>query len=97
MDNTQAFRDYLQLEKNYSLHTVNAYLKDIAFFDDFLKAEFGDVDLTQVKYPQIRSWIVSMVDAGMENATVNRKVSSLKSFYKFLLKIKQVEASPLLK
>src|SRR5690606_18694839 len=52
---------------------------------------------TQVKYPQIRSWIVSMVDAGMENATVNRKISSMKAFYKYLLKIKQIEASRLLK
>lgn len=97
MDNVRAFRDYLHLEKNYSLHTVNAYLKDIDFFNEFLQAEFGDMDLTEVKYGQIRSWIVSMVDAGMENVTVNRKVSSLKSFYKFLLKIKQVQASPLLK
>lgn len=96
-NNQQAFRDYLHLEKNYSPHTVNAYLKDIGFFSDFLQAEFGGMDLAEVKYGQIRSWIVSMVDAGMENGTVNRKVSSLKSFYKFLLKIRQIQASPLLK
>jgi integrase/recombinase XerC len=96
-NNQQAFRDYLQLEKNYSGHTVNAYLKDISFFETFLDAEFGAVALTEVKYPQIRSWIVSMVDGGLSNSSVNRKISSLKSFYKFLLKIKQVDASPLLK
>jgi len=96
-NNLQAFRDYLYLEKNYSLHTVNAYLKDLEFFNGFLDAEFGNVDLAEVKYAQIRRWIVSMVDAGMANSSVNRKVASLKSFYKFLLKIKAIEASPLLK
>ncbi|RZJ27512.1 MAG: integrase, partial [Flavobacterium sp.] len=95
--NQQAFRDYLHLEKNYSLHTVNAYLKDLGFFQGFLEAEYGDVELVDVKYGQIRSWIVSMVDAGISNTSINRKISSLKSFYKFLLKIKQITASPLLK
>src|SRR5688572_20757501 len=95
--NTTAFRDYLQLEKNYSPHTVNAYLNDIGFFEEFLKLEFGEESLTKVKYPHIRGWIVSLVDAGISNSSVNRKISSLKAFYKFLLKIKQIEASPLLK
>src|SRR6476661_4052491 len=95
--NQHAFRDYLHLEKNYSLHTVNAYLKDLDFFSDFLEAEFGNVDLIDVKYAQIRSWIVSLVDAGISNTSVNRKISSLKSFYKFLLKTKQISVSPLLK
>lgn len=96
-NNQQAFRDYLQLEKNYSAHTVNAYLKDVSFFESFLESEFGKTGLTEVQYGQIRSWIVSMVDAGTSNVSVNRKISSLRSFYKFLLKIKQIEASPLLK
>jgi integrase/recombinase XerC len=95
--NTTAFRDYLQKEKNYSPHTVNAYLNDIGFFAEFLKTEFEIDDLVEVKYPQIRSWIVSMVDGGISNSSVNRKIASLKAFYKFLLKIKQVDASPLLK
>ena len=97
MDNVKAFRDYLKLEKKYSLHTVGAYLQDIQFFTEFLEAQFGDADLVSVKYPQIRNWIVSLVDAGVSNRSVNRKISSLKAFYKFLLKIKQIEASPLLK
>ncbi len=96
-NNEAAFGDYLRLEKNYSAHTVNAYLKDIEFFSAFLETEFGPTDLTEVRYGQIRSWIVSMVDGGISNTSVNRKISSLKSFYKFLLKIKQIEASPLLK
>ena len=93
----QAFRDYLQLEKNYSPHTVNGYCQDVEFFGAFLKVEFGDENLLDVNYSQIRSWIVSLVDAGISNASVNRKIASLKCFYKFLLKSKQVETSPLLK
>jgi integrase/recombinase XerC len=97
MNNLKAFQDYLQLEKNYSLHTVNAYVNDLSFFQEFLKSNFEDESLEKVNYSMIRSWIVSMVDDGISNSSVNRKVSSLKSFYKFLLKIKQIESSPLLK
>ena len=98
MTNTlQSFKDYLQLEKNYSPHTVNAYLNDIVFFQKFLQKEFEQDTLHEVNYSQIRSWIVSMVDQEMSNTSVNRKISSLKSFYKFLLKTKQIQVSPLLK
>ena len=98
MTNTlQSFKDYLQLEKNYSPHTVNAYLNDIVFFQKFLQKEFEQDILQEVNYSQIRSWIVSLVDDGISNTSVNRKVASLKSFYKFLLKTKQIQVSPLLK
>lgn len=97
MDNKQAFADYLQMEKNYSLHTVNAYIGDLGFFEGFLLLEFEQESLSDVNYAQIRSWIVSLVDAGLSNTSVNRKISSLKSFYRFLLKTKQIEVTPLLK
>ena len=93
----KAFQEYLQLEKNYSLHTVNAYGNDLIFFQEFLKSNFDTEKLEEVNYSMIRSWILSMVDAGVSNSSVNRKISSLKSFYKFLLKIKVIESSPLLK
>jgi len=92
-----SYKDYLQKEKNYSLHTVTAYYNDLSDFEEFLKKEFDQDGLEEVNYSQIRSWIVFLVDSGVSNASVNRKISSLKSFYKFLLKIKQVESSPLLK
>ncbi len=95
--NKDAFRDYLQLEKKYSAHTVNAYLNDISFFEVFNKAHFDQDDIEGVNYSQIRSWIVSLVDEGVSNVSVNRKMASLKSFYKFLLKTKQIEVSPMLK
>ena len=98
MDNSkQAFRDYLLLEKNYSLHTVNGYGKDLLFFETYINKEFEQEDLVTVNYAQIRSWIVTLVDAGVSNSSVNRKIASLKSYYKFLLKTKQIEVSPLLK
>lgn len=98
MDNSkQAYRDYLELEKKYSAHTVLAYLNDIGFFEAFLQTEFDQESLFEVNYSQIRSWIVSLVDARVSNNSINRKMSSLKSFYKFLLKTKQIDVSPLLK
>lgn len=91
------FHDYLLLEKNYSPHTVAAYINDIGFFETFLATAFDDANLIAVNYNQIRSWIVSLSDDGISNASINRKISSLKSFYKFLLKAKQIDSSPLLK
>jgi integrase/recombinase XerC len=96
-NNKDAFRDYLQLEKKYSPHTVNAYLNDIGFFESFNKNEFDQNNIDQANYSQIRSWIVSLVDDGMSNVSINRKMQSLKAFYKFLLKTKQIEVNPLLK
>ncbi len=96
-NNKDAFKDYLQLEKKYSPHTVNAYLNDINFFESFNKNQFDQENIDQVNYNQIRTWIVSLVDDGISNVSVNRKMQSLKAYYKFLLKIKQIEVSPLLK
>jgi integrase/recombinase XerC len=96
-NNLQPFRDYLQLEKNYSPHTVNAYLNDLVFFQEFIQATFEQENIDEVNYSQIRSWIVQLVDDGISNSSVNRKISSLKAFYKFLLKTKQIEINPLLK
>jgi len=98
MENSKtAFRDYLQLEKKYSPHTVNAYLNDLISFETYIHSEFETDDLLNVNYSLIRSWIVTLVDAQISNTSVNRKISSLKSYYKFLLKTKQIAISPLLK
>jgi integrase/recombinase XerC len=98
MENSKAaFRDYLQLEKKYSPHTVNAYLNDLISFETYIHSEFDSDDLLNVNYSLIRSWIVTLVDAQISNTSVNRKIASLKSYYKFLLKTKQIAISPLLK
>ena len=97
MNQHKAFQDYLQHEKKYSIHTVTAYVNDLLFFQEFLKVNFDHDSLEVVNYSMIRSWIVALVDGGISNNSVNRKIASLKSFYKFLLKTKQIESSPLLK
>ncbi|MFT5790969.1 MAG: integrase/recombinase XerC, partial [Ulvibacter sp.] len=86
----KSFIDYLTFEKKYSEHTIIAYQKDLSTFRNFCIEEYGSQDLLIINYPQIRSWIVQLVDSGITNRSVNRKVSSLKSFYKFLQKTKQI-------
>lgn len=95
--NLEAFTDYLQKEKKYSPHTLRAYMDDVVEFQQYNFLSFGQEDLVEVQYVQIRSWLVALVEAGLSTVSVNRKVASLKAFYKFLLKIKQIEVSPLLK
>ncbi|MBK5214867.1 MAG: tyrosine-type recombinase/integrase [Flavobacteriaceae bacterium] len=93
----QPFTDYLQLEKKYSPHTVTAYLKDLETFQLFASEEYQYAEIVNVNYSIVRSWIVSLVDSGISNRTVNRKISSLKTYYKFLLKTGQIEINPLAK
>ncbi|MDG1698028.1 MAG: tyrosine-type recombinase/integrase [Polaribacter sp.] len=92
-----AFLEYLSLEKKYSVHTTTAYKNDLFSFRDFLATEYSQDSLLEVHYSQIRSWIVSLVDSDISNRTINRKVSSLKSFYKFSQKTNKIDVSPLLK
>jgi len=93
-----SFTAYISREKKYSPHTVKAYEDDIRSFQLFCEENFlNDANLLSVNYSQIRSWIVSLVDTGISNRSINRKVSSLKAFYKFLLKSKQIEETPLVK
>ena len=87
----------MSFEKKYSLHTVTAYKNDLTSFRDFIITEYNQEELMEVQYPQIRNWIVSLVDDKISNRTINRKVSSLKSFYKFLQKSEQIKINPLSK
>ncbi|MBA6156400.1 tyrosine-type recombinase/integrase [Tenacibaculum sp. S7007] len=93
----QAFLDYLEYEKKYSKHTILAYKTDLVEFKDFCDVQFDQDDIENIHYNQIRTWIVDLVNRGVVNRSVNRKVSSLKSFYKFLQKINEIEVNPLAK
>jgi integrase/recombinase XerC len=95
--NKQAFQEYLQMEKKYSSHTLDAYMNDVVSFESFNKLHFDQENIDQVNYSQIRSWVVSLVDANVSNVSVNRKMASLKAFYRFLLKTKQIGVSPMQK
>lgn len=97
VDSKQAYGDYLQKEKNYSLLTLRAYMDDVVAFERHIIAQDDGARLEEVNYSQVRSWIVFLVENGIANKSVNRKISSLKSFYKFLLRSKQIEYSPLQK
>lgn len=97
MDLLQAFVDYLLYEKNYSPLTVKAYKKDIEAFNEFVVSNYDEAGLTKIDYNQIRSWIIFLVEEGLSNRSVNRKISSLNTFFKYLLKIEEITSNPLAK
>ena len=92
-----SFISYLSLEKNYSAHTVTAYQNDIEEFIDFCQTQYQLLTIDDVDYGLIRSWIVSLVNASISNRSINRKVGSLKAYYKFLQRIEKIAANPLSK
>lgn len=96
MNTIRAFLDYLQMEKKYAQHTLTSYASDLKQFQSFIRGNYDLEDFTEVNYPMIRRWIVSFVDIDLSNKTINRKLSTLKTFYKFLLKIKAIETNPML-
>ncbi|MBG50692.1 MAG: integrase [Pseudozobellia sp.] len=93
----ESFLSYLSLEKNYSTHTVNAYAKDLESFSHFCVDQHKIRDIDSVSYSIIRSWVVHLVDSDIANKSVNRKVASLKAYYKFLQGIGRLEVNPLAK
>jgi integrase/recombinase XerC len=92
-----SFLEYLFLEKGYSKHTITAYKTDLTAFKYFCELTCDQYDLRTIEYTQVRSWIVCLVNANISNTSINRKVSSLKSFYKFLQKTDLREDNPLSK
>tara|TARA_R100001369_G_scaffold11109_1_gene24418 strand:- start:6732 stop:7619 length:888 start_codon:yes stop_codon:yes gene_type:complete len=89
------FIEYLQLEKKYSPNTVQAYKTDLSAFQQFIRKEYDKDDILHVNYPQIRNWVVNLVNSGITNRSVNRKVASLKAYYRFLVKSDQLQSTPL--
>ena len=92
----EKFIDYLQIEKNYSSNTLSAYKKDLIEFKNFINENFDKYPIEHAEYKAIRLWIVDLVNKNLSNRSINRKVSSLKSFYKFLVKTDTIGSSPLL-
>ena len=95
--NIQPYQDYLVKEKNYSPLTVQAYVSDVQAFQIYLNDFHGNIILEEVSYSQIRSWIVVLIENNISATSKKKKISSLKSYYKFLLKVKQISVNPLLK
>ncbi|WP_298488953.1 tyrosine-type recombinase/integrase [uncultured Maribacter sp.] len=91
------FLDYLGLEKKYSIHTVLAYKKDIQEFMSFCEEEHSISDIVNIEYTIVRSWLVTLSENKISNRTINRKIASLKAYYKFLQKVGDIKISPLVK
>src|SRR5690606_2904495 len=87
------YYDYLLKEKHFSLHTVNAYVKDVEVFIAFVSNDLSNIN--EVTYQHIRNWIVSLSAQKMTNNTINRKIASLKSYFKFLYITKTISTYPL--
>lgn len=94
---TDSFLDYLQYERNYSEETIKSYREDLRQFEEFARGEIGDSAPSEVKAELVREWIVSLMDRGYTSTSINRKLSSLRSFYKFLLRKGEVAVNPLQK
>ena len=90
-----SFIEYLVKERNYSNNTIIAYKNDLEVFQKFCQKEFNHKNLKTSNYSFIRSWVVSLVESGLSNRSINRKVSVLRSYFNFLLKIGEIDKSPL--
>ena len=93
----QAFLDYLRLERNYSEKTIVAYGADLKEFEEYFKKADTELDFKKIHSDNVRNWIVTLMDEGRTETSVNRKLSSLRSFYRFLLRKKEVAVNPMLK
>jgi len=95
MTNLESFISYLSLEKNYSGHTIIAYEKDINEFSVFCFERYGLEAIEDLNYTLIRNWIVALVNSSISNRTINRKIASLKAYYRFLQRIDRIKSNPL--
>lgn len=93
----QPYIDYLKFEKRYSIHTITAYQADLHEFKEFVKIQYGDLDLTSVNHGLVRSWLAQLKEKGLTAKSLNRKISTLKSFFKFYLKNGVINISPMTK
>ncbi len=91
----QQFLDYLSFQKRYSPHTIISYQNDLTAFFDFLVTQFGESELEAIKSTYVRSWLASLKEQGMESKSINRKISSLKSFFKYQLRQQTLAVSPM--
>ena len=92
---TQSFLDYLKYEKRYSVHTLTSYQTDLFDFINFLETQFGSVSIKEVTHSFIRSWLAYLKNKSLSSKSINRKISSLKSFFKFHLRTGTIESTPM--
>jgi integrase/recombinase XerC len=93
----QPFLDYLKFEKRYSKHTVISYETDLVSFFDYIMTQYGETPLNQLSHIYIRSWLATLKDGALTSKSINRKISSLKSFFKYQLKTGVIKQTPMAK
>ena len=94
MSLSEEFIKYLQFEKRYSSHTLVAYKTDLGQFIQYMNESVGAFEFKDITPKQIRAWIVSLMDEQVSARSVNRKISTLKSFYKYLMRQGITETNP---
>lgn len=87
------FLNHIQKNKRYSIHTLKAYESDLIQLKLYLQSQY-ELELIEANSASLRSWIVQLLESGIENKTINRKISTLKSFYKYLLKEELISTNP---
>jgi len=95
MSPQESFINYLKYEKRYSHLTAVAYKKDLDQFEEFFIQTIGDFNVEGINDKVARQWVVFMMDIGLSARTVNKKISALKSFYKYLLRLEVVKENKL--
>ncbi len=93
----EKFLEYIGFQKRQSLHTQNSYRNDLEQFAAYLKDTYQITDLLQADYHLVRSWIIALSEENLQASSINRKIATLKSFYKFLVKQNFLEANPMLR
>lgn len=89
------FLNYLTFQKRYSRHTIISYENDLTSFFDFLSLQFGLEELSTISPSVVRSWLASLKQQKIASKTINRKISALKSFFKYQLKLGKIEVNPM--
>ncbi|ANH80690.1 integrase [Niabella ginsenosidivorans] len=96
-DHIAAFISYLQFEKRYSKHTVIAYTSDLNEFLSFVTKVWGTLPVKEISYSIVRSWLASLMEAEITPRSINRKISALKSFFKYHIKTGTIGENPMFK
>ena len=91
----QSFLDYLKYEKRYSAHTLISYRIDLVDFIDFIGTQFSSVSLKEVNHSYVRSWLAGLKERGLTSKSINRKISCLKSFFRYHLRTGTIEYTPM--
>lgn len=91
------FLSYLKTEKRLSPHTVTAYSNDLQQFSDFLQVHFHTQNILEVQFREIRSWLAALIEDKISPVSVNRKIATLRSFYKFLERRGHLTVNPMIK